>query len=39
MHGEIPIHIYREGLSDTTVSIELRLVANEYFQQDLPGRL
>jgi len=39
VYGEIPIHIYREGLSDTTVSIELRLVANEYFQQDLPRKI
>ena len=39
VYGGIPIHIYREGLSDTTVSIELRLVANEYFQQDLPRKI
>lgn len=39
VYGEIPIHIYRERLSDTTVSIELRLVANEYFQQDLPRKI
>ena len=39
VYGEIPIHIYREGLGDATVSIELRLVSNEYFLQNIPQKI
>lgn len=39
VYGEIPIHIYRAGLSDTTVSLELRLVSNEYFAQNIPHKV
>lgn len=32
----IPVHIYREGAKDTVLAIDLRLVANEYFSQNIP---
>lgn len=31
----IPVHIYREGALDTIFSIDLRLLPNEYFAQNL----
>lgn len=37
--GVLPIRIYKEGARDTTFSIDLELIPNEYFAQNMPAKI
>lgn len=37
--SEIPLHIYREGAQDTTFYIEVEIIPNQYFSQELADEI
>lgn len=37
--GSLPIRLYKEGTKDTTLSIDVELIPNEYFVQNMPAKI